>query len=137
MKDTTLYEHLLVLKTPWSVKKVELTLTDQRVAVEVVLNKAQVWTDPTEATKRAHINGWTEQEWRHLDMDMWPAFMSVARQCVPQADIVHYKFHISKYLGQAVDTVRKQEHRRLSQAGNSPLTGSKRALLKSYSDGRS
>ena len=70
-------------------------------------------------------------------MDMWPAFMSATRQCLPQADIVHDKFHVSKYLGEAVDTVRKQEHRRLSQVGTSPLTGSKWAWLKKYPDGRS
>jgi len=70
-------------------------------------------------------------------MDMWPAYMSAARQCMPQADIVHDKFHISKYLGEAVDAVRKQEHRRLSQAGTSPLAGSKWAWLRKYPDGRS
>jgi hypothetical protein len=37
MKDTALYEHLLGLKTPWSVKTVDLSLADQRVVVEVVL----------------------------------------------------------------------------------------------------
>ena len=284
MKDTALYEHLLGLKTPWSVKKVDLSLADQRVVVEVVLKKGQVWADPTDAAKRAHVNGWTERQWRHLDtcqfetlikarvpqlkyadgtveelvvpwaerysrvttlmtgfvikllqvcpttqgvcnltrlswstvnaimvsavergmlrrteeeishlgidekssqkghsyvtiltdidrsrvldliperkleaaktlletltptqrgsvkavaMDMWPAFMSAARQCMPQADIVHDKFHVAKYLGAAVDTVRKQEHRLLSQAGGSPLTGSKWAWLKSYPDRRS
>ncbi len=63
--------------------------------------------------------------------------MSAARQCVPQADIVHDKFHVSKYLGEAVDALRKQEHRRLSQAGSSPLKGSKWAWLKKYPDGRS
>jgi len=284
MKDTALYEQLLGLNTPWSVKKVDLSLADQRVVVEVVLKKAQVWADPTDATKRAHINGWSERRWRHLDtcqfetiikaripqlkysdgtveeltvpwaerysrvttmmagfviklleacpttqgvctltrlswstvntimvsavergmlrrteeevahlgideksserghtyasiltdidrsrvldlvperklaaavglletltpaqrlsvkavaMDMWPAYMSAARQCMPQADIVHDKFHISKYLGEAVDAVRRQEHRRLSQAGTSPLKGSKWAWLKKYPDGRS
>ena len=70
-------------------------------------------------------------------MDMWPAFMGAANQCLPQADIVHDKFHISKYLGQAVDTVRKQEHRQLAQAGTSALSGSKWAWLRSYPDGRS
>ena len=70
-------------------------------------------------------------------MDMWPAYMSTARQCMPQADIVHDKFHISKYLGEAVDAVRKHEHRKLSQAGASPLAGSKWAWLKRYPDGRS
>jgi len=37
MKDTALYEQLLGLNTPWSVKKVDLSLTDQRVVVEVIL----------------------------------------------------------------------------------------------------
>ena len=284
MKDTTLYEQLLGLKSPWSVKRVDLSLAEQRVVVEVVLKKGQVWGDPTDATKRAHVNGWSERQWRHLDtcqfetlikarvpqlkysdgtveelvvpwaqrysrvttlmagfviklleacpttqavctltrlswstvnaimvsavergmlrrteekidylgideksserghtyasiltdidrsrvldlvperkldaavglletltpaqrasvkavaMDMWPAYMSATRQCIPQADIVHDKFHISKYLGEAVDTVRKQEHRKLSQAGTSPLTGSKWAWLRGYPDGRS
>lgn len=284
MKDTALYEHLLGLKTPWSVKSVDLSLTDQRVVVEVILKRGQVWADPTDSTKRAHINGWTERQWRHLDtcqfetlikarvpqlkysdgtveelavpwaerysrvtllmeafvvkllhacpttqgvceltrlawstvngimvsavergmlrrseddvphlgldeksserghtyvsiltdidrsrvldlvperklaaakslletlsptqrasvkavaMDMWPAFMSAVQTCIPQADIVHDRFHVSKYLGEAVDTVRKQEHRSLALAGTSPLTGSKWAWLKSYADGRS
>jgi transposase len=284
MKDTALYEQLLGLKTPWLVKKVDLSLADQRVVVEVVLKKGQVWADPTDATKRAHVNGWSERQWRHLDtcqfetvikarvpqlkysdgtveeltvpwaerysrvttlmagfviqllhacpttqavctltrlswstvnaimvsavergilrrteegiaylgidekssekghtyasiltdidrsrvldlvaerkleaavglletltqtqrmavkavaMDMWPAYMSATRQCMPQADIVHDKFHISKYLGEAVDAVRKQEHRSLSQAGTSPLVGSKWAWLRKYPDGRS
>ena len=284
MKDTALYEHLLGLKTPWSVKSVDLSLADQRVVVEVVLKTGQVWTDPTDSTKRAHINGWTERQWRHLDtcqfetlikarvpqlkysdgtveelavpwaerysrvtllmeafvvkllqacpttqgvceltrlawstvngimvsavergmlrrseedvphlgldeksserghtyvsiltdidrsrvldlvperkleaaksllatlspaqrasvkavaMDMWPAFMSAVQTCLPQADIVHDRFHVSKYLGEAVDAVRRQEHRSLALVGTSPLTGSKWAWLKSYADGRS
>jgi len=284
MKDTALYEHLLGLKSPWSVKSVDLSLAEQRVVVEVVLKHGQVWADPTDSTKRAHINGWNERQWRHLDtcqfetiikarvpqlkyndgkveelavpwaerysrvtllmeafvvkllqacpttkavceltrlawstvngimvsavergmlrrseenvhhlgldeksserghsyvsiltdidrsrvldlvperklkaaksllgtlspaqcasvkavaMDMWPAFMSATTACLPQADIVHDRFHVSKYLGKAVDTVRKQEHRCLSQAGTSPLTGSKYAWLKTYADGRS
>ena len=284
MKDTALYEHLLGLKTPWSVKSVDLSLADQRVVVEVVLKPGQAWADPKDSSKRAHINGWTERQWRHLDtcqfetlikarvpqlkysdgtveelavpwaerysrvtllmeafvvkllqacpttqgvceltrlawstvngimvsavergmlrrseeavphlgldeksserghsyvsiltdidrsrvldlvperkleaaksllgtlspaqrasvkavaMDMWPAFMSAVQTCLPQADIVHDRFHVSKYLGTAVDTVRRQEHRSLAMAGTSPLTGSKWAWLKSYADGRS
>jgi hypothetical protein len=81
MKDTALYEHLLGLKTPWSVKKVDLSLADQRVVVEVVLKKGQVWSDPTDATKRAHINGWTEREWRHLDTCQ---FETLIKARVPQ-----------------------------------------------------
>ena len=38
-------------------------------------------------------------------MDRRPAYISAATACLPQADIVHDRFHVSKYLGKAVDTV--------------------------------
>lgn len=282
MKDTALYETLLGLQTPWSVRAVELSLEEQRIVVEVELKRGQVWADPTDNTKRAHINGWSERQWRHLDtcqfetiikarvpqlkysdgkveelavpwadrysrvtllmeafvvkllqvcpttkgvckitrlswstingimvsavnrgmlrrseepvphlgidekniergqtyasiltdidrsrvldlvpertikatksllgtlsptqcatveavaMDMWPAYITATTTCLPQADIVHDRFHISKYLGKAIDKVRYQEHRSLGQ--KSPLTGSKYAWLTTYADGRS
>ena len=56
MKDTALYEQLLGLKSPWSVKRVDLCLANQQVVVEVVLKEGQVWADPTDATKRAHVS---------------------------------------------------------------------------------
>ena len=85
MKDTALYEHLLGLKTPWSVKQVDLSLADQRVVVEVVLKKGQVWADPTDPTKRAHVNGWTERQWRHLDTCQ---FETLIKARVPQLKYV-------------------------------------------------
>ena len=50
------------------------------VVVEVVLKKGQVWADPTDATKRAHINGWTERRWRHLDTCQFETLIK-ARVC--------------------------------------------------------
>jgi transposase len=284
MKDTALYEQLLGLKAPWFVRSVELSVENMRVVVEVELQGGQVWSDLADPTKRAHIHGWREREWRHLDtcqfetiiraripqlkhsdggvqelsvpwaeryarvtkmmegfvvkllqacphiksvagltglawntindimaraverglmrreeedvphlgideksiekgqsyasvltdikrsrvldvtpgrtlestnalfqtlsvaqrnsvqavaMDMWQPYMAGAKTNVPQADIVHDRFHISKYLGEAVDQVRRQEHRQLLAAGASPLTGSKWSWLKRYGDGRS
>ena len=284
MKDTMFYEQLLGLKSPWSVKKVDLSMADKRVTVEVALKEGEVWADPTNERARAHIHGWREREWRHLDtcqfetiikarvpqlkysdgtveelavpwsdrysrvsvlmeafvltlldacsntkkvceitrlswstvntimrkgvdrgmarrqqdaiehlgldeksierghsyasiltdidrsrvlevvrerkkaaavtlleslsesqrasvkavaMDMWPAFMGASRRCLPQADIVHDRFHVSKYLNDAVDKVRRHEHRILLKSGISPLTGSKYAWLRGYPDGRS
>ena len=81
MKDTALYEQLLGLKSPWSVKKVELSLAEQRVVVEVVLKKRQVWADPTDATKMAHVNGWSERQWRHLDTCQFETLIKVCRCC--------------------------------------------------------
>ena len=44
-----------------------------------------------------------------VSMDMWKPYMSSVEEIIPQADIVHDKFHIAKYLNKAVDDVRKQE----------------------------
>lgn len=54
-----------------------------------------------------------------IAMDMWEPFMSAAKAVLPTAEIVHDKFHIVRELTKAVDTVRKQEHRELSQGGDS------------------
>ena len=42
-------------------------------------------------------------------MDMWQPFMNAVTEIIPQADIVHDKFHTAKYLNKGVDDVRKKE----------------------------
>jgi transposase len=63
-------------------------------------------------------------------MDMWDAFITSAKTNAPQADIVHDKFHISKYLGEAVDKVRRQEHKGLMSKNDETLKGAKYLFLK-------
>jgi transposase len=46
---------------------------------------------------------------RIVSMDMWKPYMIAAEEIIPQADIIHDKFHIAKYLNKAVDDVRKSE----------------------------
>jgi transposase len=58
-------------------------------------------------------------------MDMWEAFRSATQNLLPQAAIVHDRFHISKYLNQAVDSIRRQESRQFGKTGTNPLIGSK------------
>ena len=70
-------------------------------------------------------------------VDMWPGYMSAIRAMLGQADIVHDKFHVSKYLNDAVDQVRRAEHKKLRAQGESPLTGTKYDWLKSIEDKRS
>lgn len=284
MKDTQLYEQLLGLSKPWSVSQVELEMESSRITVHVQCERGVVWGDPETGADRAHVHGWVQREWRHLDtcqfetrivaevprlkyksgrvedaavpwaerysritlmmeafivrllqaasnisrvaslikldwhtindvisraverglerrsqepvhhlgldeksfkrghnyasvltdvdrsrvlevtpgrkledaqqllaklsetqragvraiaMDMWPAYMSAARTMLAGADIVHDKFHVSKYLNDAVDQVRRSEHKRLNAQGNSPLTGTKYDWLKSIPDKRS
>jgi transposase len=64
-----------------------------------------------------------------VSMDMWQAFMASAEKNVPEAEIVHDKFHISKYLGEAVDKVRRRENKELRSVGDDRLTGTRQLWL--------
>ena len=46
-----------------------------------------------------------------VSTDFWKAFSNSTRQQAPQAEIVHDRFHISQYLGEAVDLVRRKENK--------------------------
>ena len=67
-------------------------------------------------------------------MDMWPAFESAAAELLPNADIVHDKFHVSAHLNKAVDEVRRTEHRELKRAGDDTLSKSKYLWLRGFDD---
>jgi transposase len=63
-------------------------------------------------------------------MDMWDAFITSTKTHAPQADIVHDKFHISKYLNEAVDKVRRAEHKAFMKEDDETLKGAKYLFLK-------
>jgi transposase len=63
-------------------------------------------------------------------MDMWEPFMKSFGVVFPHADIVHDRYHISAYLGKAVDAVRRKEHREFQKDGKDTLTGAKYLFLK-------
>jgi len=60
-------------------------------------------------------------------MDMWEPYIQSALQHVPEAEtkIVFDKFHIAKHAGDAVDKVRRAEHRELRAEGKDWLKGTK------------
>lgn len=58
-------------------------------------------------------------------LDMWKAYANAVSEKLPQADIVHDHFHISQHLNEAVDKVRRQENKALSEAGDNRLKGTK------------
>ena len=62
-------------------------------------------------------------------VDMWEPFIQTIQKQVPEADIVHDKFHVSKYLGEAVDQVRRQEHKELMAQGDETLKGTRQLWL--------
>lgn len=67
-----------------------------------------------------------------ISMDMWPAYIKAAHETIPHAEscIAFDKFHVAKYLGDAVDKVRRQEHRTLMANGDDLLKGSKYRWLR-------
>jgi transposase len=66
-----------------------------------------------------------------VSMDMWPAFINATLESVAGAEekIAFDKFHVAKYLGEAVDQVRRQEHKALMAEGYEDLKGSKHDWL--------
>ena len=67
---------------------------------------------------------------RSISMDMWQAFQTAQEHELPDADRVHDRFHVAKYLADAVDQTRRSEHARLSKTGDKTLTKTKYVWLK-------
>ena len=65
------------------------------------------------------------QQVKAISMDMWKAFISTAQEMLPNAAIVHDRFHLVKYLNEAIDKVRRREVKQHEE-----LKNSRYALLK-------
>ena len=99
-------------------------LTGSRV-LEVVEDRTEeaaegLWKD---------LPGEQKQQIEAVAVDMWPAFANSVKTNAPQAEIVHDRFHISKHLNEAVDRVRRSEHKALQRTGDDRLKGSKHLWL--------
>ena len=66
--------------------------------------------------------------------DFWQAYATAAAEVFPEADLIHDRYHVSAYLNEAVDAVRKAEHRTLQQKGLDNLTGQRWLFLMSPED---
>jgi transposase len=71
-------------------------------------------------------------ELEYVVLDMWEAYITATTEALPDGDerIVFDHFHVVKHLNDAVDRVRRAEHRKLREMGDERLTGTKHALLK-------
>lgn len=56
-----------------------------------------------------------------IAMDMWENYRVAAGELLPNAEIIHDKFHVMRELTRAVDLVRKQEHRENKKSGKEEL----------------
>jgi len=67
-------------------------------------------------------------------MDMWGTYEKAVNKMMPNADIVHNKFHISSYLKKAIDDVHKEERRLLMKRGDETHINSKYQWLRNFPD---
>jgi len=85
-------------------------------------------------TLGAYYRSLGEEEMSKIEvvcMDMWKPYMQATRRHVPGADekIAFDKFHVARHLGEAVDKVRRREHRELKRSGDERLTRTKHLWL--------
>jgi len=102
-----------------------LTDQDHRRVLDVTKDRTIVATDELWQTLDENQRKRIET----VSLDMWQAFMTSSSKNAPNAEIVHDKFHVSKYLNEAVDKVRRREHRELKSEGDERLTGLRQLLL--------
>lgn len=97
-------------------------------------NVLHVGSDRRKETLKAWYESLTEEQRESIQsvsMDMWPAYINATLESLPEAEekIAFDKFHVAKYLGEAVDKVRRQEHKALMAEGYEDLKGSKHDWL--------
>ena len=61
-----------------------------------------------------------------VSMDMWKAYIKAVQDTLPDAEIIHDRFHLVKYLNQSIDKVRRRE----VKTNEGLLKNSRYALLK-------
>ena len=66
---------------------------------------------------------------RAVAADMLPAYANAVARQTPKAELVHDKFHVAKYLTEAVDQVRRAENKDLQTHDDDRLTGTRQLWL--------
>jgi len=104
-----------------------LSDTKERCVIEVEETRTQL------ATQSLLNKGLTEKQKSQIkgvSMDMWVGFMNAVKEELPNASIVHDKFHIIKYLNDAVDKTRRAESKQLQKRNDQTLVKTKYIFLK-------
>jgi transposase len=71
---------------------------------------------------------------RAIAADMHAAYAQAVAAQTPAAELVHDRFHVAKHLGEAVDQVRRAEHKALQAVDDDRLKGTRQLWLFSKSN---
>jgi transposase len=140
MRDVELYRTILGLTPPWTVVTVDVDVRCQEILVKVDAGPGPFPCPECHATvpgydrKQGSLDGFwgtltpaQREGIEAIAMDMWEPHIqsTLVHLDDTTAKIVFDKFHIAKHLHDAVDQVRKAEHRALKQAQDDRSTGTK------------
>jgi transposase len=89
------HNYITVLSHPRSGCILEVEENRTKEACEALLTKSLT------EDQRANVST--------ISMDMWKAFIITSAKMLPNAEIVHDRFHLIKYLNDAIDKVRRRE----------------------------
>jgi transposase len=110
------HQFISVLGDSWGKRVLEVAEGRTQEVAETLLNQGL-----SESQKRGV---------QSVSMDMWVAFMNARLRVLPEADTVHDRFHIAKYLNDAVDKTRRAENRALRKENDASLHQTKYLWLK-------
>jgi len=118
--------HLGVDETSFQKRHEYVTVVVDRTRGRVLY----VGDDRKKKTLEAFYKGLEPKELAAIEtvaMDMWDPYIQATLKHVPNAGkkICFDKFHVAKHLGEAVDQVRRQEHRTLLKQGDETLKGTR------------
>ncbi len=90
-----------------------------------VLDVVEDRTKESTTTLLNKLSAAQKEKVQAITMDFWSAFISTAKEILPHTEIVHDRFHISQYLNNAVDIVRRAENKKLLKNGDERLLKTK------------
>jgi transposase len=86
--------------------------------------------DETAADVLWNTFSWDQKEQvEAVAMDMWQAYVNSVDAHAPDAEVVHDRFHIAKHLNEAMDQVRRAEHKTLMKEKDETLKGTRSLWL--------
>lgn len=108
---------------------------DYRIVVSDLIKHRPIWFGGTDRSEASMDKFYEELGTKKSEkivlavMDMWKPFTKSAKKKAPKASILYDKFHVMRHLGEALDSIRKEEYRRLAGKDRSYIKGQKYTLL--------
>jgi transposase len=125
--ENTIYEQLSLDEKSFQKGHKYITVLSDPIAgvvIDVVEDRTKI---SCKQLLNNSLNEYQKSQVKTITLDMWKAFNTAVDEVLPKAKKVHDRFHLIKYLNDAVDKVRKRELKK-----NEALKNSRYALLKNY-----